>query len=201
MNIYQKLAEAQTKLVVKKDLDNKFAGFKYRSLETILAAIKPILESLGIYLFMSDKILFIDGRYYVEATATLVNAEKPEEQIIVTACAREVQEKKGSDPAQITGAASSYARKYALCGLFGIEGESDPDADDAPQTKAASKKQAAKIAVPEKEFQELKVYLKNQVAKGVDFDAVIALVTKRAAAKNWVLTNEQIQIMRAECLQ
>ena len=149
MNIYEKLAVIQQKLKAPKDQTNKFGGYQYRSAENILEALKPWLAETKTTLTISDMIEFVEGRYYVLATATLTDAEKPGDKIINTAYAREAEEKKGADASQITGAASSYARKYCLCGLFAID-SMPPDADawsDAngqPQSATKGKKTAAK---------------------------------------------------------
>lgn len=137
-NIYTKLLRIQQGLKAPKGQYNKFGGYAYRSAEDILEAVKPLLEENGCILTLTDNIQPVvactvdgvseQGRYYVEATATLINCETPEEHISVTAYAREDREKKGMDGAQITGSASSYARKYALNGLFCIDDTKDPDA-------------------------------------------------------------------------
>ena len=153
MNIYEKLAVIQQKLKAPKDQTNKFGGYQYRSAENILEALKPWLAETKTTLTISDMIEFVEGRYYVLATATLTDAEKPGDKIINTAYAREADEKKGADATQITGAASSYARKYCLCGLFCID-SMPPDADawsDAngqPQSATNGKKTAAKDRGP-----------------------------------------------------
>lgn len=147
MNIYEKLAVIQQKLKAPKDQTNKFGGYQYRSAENILEALKPWLAETKTTLTISDMIEFVEGRYYVLATATLTDTEKPGDKIINTAYAREAEEKKGADASQITGAASSYARKYCLCGLFCID-SMPPDADawsDAngqPQSATKGKKTA-----------------------------------------------------------
>ena len=149
MNIYEKLGLIQQKLKAPKDQTNRFGGYQYRSAENILEALKPWLAETKTTLTISDMIEFVEGRYYVLATATLTDAEKPGDKIINTAYAREAEEKKGADASQITGAASSYARKYCLCGLFCID-SMPPDADawsDAngqPQSATKGKKAAAK---------------------------------------------------------
>ena len=125
-NINHKLLTVQQKLAVPKNQKNKFGGYSYRSAEDILSAVKPLLHENGLTLFLSDKITaFGDARFYVEAMATLISND---EKIVVTALAREEQTKKGMDASQITGAASSYARKYVLGGLFLLDSEPDADA-------------------------------------------------------------------------
>src|SRR5690554_3735031 len=112
----KELIKIQNELKAPKGQTNKFGGYKYRSAEDILEAVKPILFAHDCTLTISDAIVNLGDRYYIEATATLTNAEGKVAQ--TTAFAREEETKKGMDAAQITGSASSYARKYALNGLF-----------------------------------------------------------------------------------
>ena len=106
---------------------NKFGGYKYRSCEDILTAVKPLLAEWGCSLVLQDDIVEVGGRVYVKATASLADNDS-EMAISASALAREAETKKGMDDAQITGSASSYARKYALNGLFAIDDTRDPDA-------------------------------------------------------------------------
>jgi len=125
--IYQKLSEIQKRLFVPKGQKNNFGGYNYRSCEDIFKAVKPICEECGCVLTVSNALECIGDRNYVKAIVTLVELETGEK-IESTAHAREEKEKKGMDGSQITGAASSYARKYALAGLFCIDNEKDSDA-------------------------------------------------------------------------
>lgn len=120
MNIIEKLFAIQQKAVAPKDIDNNFGGFKYRNVEGILRNIKPILQEMGVYCRLSDEAVELNGATYIKATATLINAEDGE-QIEATAFAREMETKKGMDSSQCTGSASTYARKYALQGLLGLD--------------------------------------------------------------------------------
>ena len=122
----KELVKIQNELKAPKNQRNTFGNYNYRSAEDILEAVKPILSKVGCYLTISDDIVAIGDRVYVKATATLTNAEG--QTICTTALAREEESKKGMDAAQITGSASSYARKYALNGLFCIDDTKDPDA-------------------------------------------------------------------------
>lgn len=133
MNIYEKLARIQAELKAPKGQFNSFGGYKYRSCEDITEAVKPLLQAVGAVLLMRDELVLIGDRYYIKATATIAHAQG---EISVTAYAREEENKKGMDGAQVTGSASSYARKYALNGLFAIDDTKDPDAtqgQDAPR--------------------------------------------------------------------
>ena len=120
MNIIEKLFEIQQKTVSPKDQNNDFGGFKYRNVEGILRNIKPVLQEMGVYCRLSDEAVEVNGSTYIKATATLINAEDGE-QIEATAFAREMESKKGMDASQCTGSASTYARKYALQGLLGLD--------------------------------------------------------------------------------
>ena len=123
--IYEKLGAIQQALKAPKDLENKFGGYKYRSAESILEAVKPLLSENKCVLLLRDNVESIEGRVYIKATAQFFDAESPEAFIEVTAFAREEESKKGMDASQVTGAASSYARKYALNGLFCIDDNKD----------------------------------------------------------------------------
>lgn len=118
-----KLVDVQAQLSVPKTRLNKFAGYNYRNQEDILNAFRELVKGKA-SVTLSDEIVEVAGRVYVKATATF----KGEDEATVTAFAREPEAKKGNDESQITGAASSYARKYALNGLFAIDDVADPDA-------------------------------------------------------------------------
>ena len=129
MNIRQKLQGIQTELKAPKGQTNKFGGYRYRSCEDILTALKPLLAKYTCTLAISDDIVEVGGRVYVKAKATLASTSSEDDYTInVIGFAREAETKKGMDDAQITGSASSYARKYALNGLFAIDDTKDPDA-------------------------------------------------------------------------
>ena len=131
MNIYEKLLKVQTELKAPKNRKNTFGKYNYRSCEDILEAVKPILKEVKASIFLLDSIQEIAGRVYVEASAYFIDVDQPDmPQIYVTAYAREPQDKKGMDEPQITGTASSYARKYALNGLLLIDDVKDPDSDE-----------------------------------------------------------------------
>lgn len=124
-NIDERLIHIQGELKAPKSQENKFGGYKYRSCEDILEAVKPLLKKEKVTLTISDDIIEVGGRVYVKATATLSDGE---DTISTSAFAREAETKKGMDDSQITGSASSYARKYALNGLFAIDDTKDADA-------------------------------------------------------------------------
>ena len=141
-NIRQKLQGIQSSLKAPKGQTNKFGGYNYRSAEDILNAIKPLLNEWDCTLIINDEIVEIAGRVYVKASASI--ADSNSDQIITAqAFAREAETKKGMDEAQITGSASSYARKYALNGLFSIDDTKDADATNK-HGKDSPKKTTAK---------------------------------------------------------
>ena len=125
--IYEKLLNIQNELKAPKSQFNDFGKYKYRNAEDILESVKPLCFKYKATLTLSDEIVLIGERYYVKATATLTDNEKPELKIWITAYAREEESKKGMDGSQVTGASSSYARKYALNGLFNIDDTKDSD--------------------------------------------------------------------------
>lgn len=138
-DIYKSLADIQKKLNAPKKQFNKFAGFNYRSCEDILEAVKPLLGDL--FLIVNDEVVLVGDRYYIKATATISDGDKFVKSV---AFAREPLDKKGMDSSQITGATSSYARKYALNGLFAID-----DARDADHGLEVVGKQATAIKTPQ----------------------------------------------------
>lgn len=150
--IFEKLSKVQAELNAPKSRHNKFGNYDYRSCEDILQAVKPLLAANGLVLILNDEIIERAGRFYVESTATIYEMETLET-LRATAYARESESKSGMDAAQITGAASSYARKYALNALFNIDDTKDADADEYTQEsqarakKATTKKKTAEPAI------------------------------------------------------
>lgn len=124
--IYQKLQNIQSRLKVEKKNYNDFGGYSYRSCEDILEAVKPLLLENNLALIMTDEVEAVGERYYIQATAILYDTENGTN-ISATAYAREAKEKKKMDDAQVTGSSSSYARKYALNGLFAIDDAKESD--------------------------------------------------------------------------
>ena len=155
MNIYKKLIEVQNKLKVPKSQYNNFGKYNYRNAEDILEAVKPILENAGATIFIKDSIELIGDRFYVKATVSFVDIESGSV-IETSALARESEEKKGMDSAQVTGATSSYARKYALNGLLLIDDTKDNDHDSMHQTdNKEPKKEENKPNYDNKEKEEV----------------------------------------------
>ena len=141
MNVYDKLAAVQSALKAPKGQYNSFGKYKYRSCEDIVESVKPLLKQNGLLLTLTDEIMNIGERFYVKATATIIDTAEGKE-ISVCAFAREEETKKGMDGSQVTGASSSYARKYALNGIFAIDDTKDSDStntgDEVPKEKQAS---------------------------------------------------------------
>lgn len=141
MTIYEKLAIIQQELIAPKNQYNSFGKYNYRSCEDILEGLKPCMKKVGAAVTVSDEVVLIGDRYYIKATATLHDTESSGS-ISNTAYAREDEGKKGMDVSQVTGATSSYARKYALNGLFCIDDVKDADTRDNRQNEAKEQKQA-----------------------------------------------------------
>ena len=176
------LNEIQQKLKAPKNQQNTFGDYKYRSCEDILEAVKPLLN--GSTLTLTDEIVEVGGRVYVKATAIFFNSEYTNgdnNPISVTAFAREQATKKRMDEAQITGSASSYARKYALNGLFLIDDTKDPDtrkpADNGPRTVNTDQETAINDWINERDMDKAKFLSWAGVSKvedipAADFDRV-----------------------------
>lgn len=144
------LAQIQSELKAPKGQYNKFGGFKYRSCEDILEAVKPLLTERGLVLLITDDIVQIGERYYVRATATIYDSEGS--YISNSALAREDANKGKMDGSQMTGSASSYARKYALNGLFAIDDTKDADTDEYTKAQEANGKKPTAKATAQPAF-------------------------------------------------
>lgn len=144
------LIAIQSKLKATKGRWNSFGKYHYRSCEDILEAVKPLCAEEGCILLLSDEMVLVGERYYIKATAAL---KTPESEFIVSGYARESDDKKGMDASQITGTASSYARKYALNGLFCIDDNKDADTDEYQHEKKSretkAKPEVKYVAKPE----------------------------------------------------
>lgn len=126
MNVYEKLTQIQSKLKAPKNQYNSFGKYNYRSCEDILEGLKPLLSEVKAIVVLNDEIIQIGDRYYLKATAKFIDCNSGES-VEVSSLAREDENKKGMDLAQVTGSVSSYARKYALNGLFAIDDTKDSD--------------------------------------------------------------------------
>lgn len=169
----EKVVKLQSEVKVLKSLKNNFGNYTYRNVEQILAEVKPILQKLGLTIFMSDEVVFIgENRFYIKATITLTDGANKIESF---GFAREADSKKGMDEAQLTGSCSSYARKYALGGLLLLDDNKDIDSmDNASQTNSKT----IKVQTPKKSLDlELKKLKENIFAElqagGVERDEMI----------------------------
>lgn len=140
------LAEIQAKLKAPKGQFNSFGKYHYRSAEDILEAVKKVVNPMGFSITLTDDLIFADGRWYIKSVAELTDGKQTFSSI---GLAREEETKKGMDGSQITGAASSYARKYALNGLFAIDDTKDSDATNDHGKSQELKVLQAKGAIPE----------------------------------------------------
>ena len=169
-NVYMKLVEVQSKLKAPKSQFNKFGNYAYRNCEDILEALKPLLNEVKAIINISDDVVLVGERYYIKATVKFICAESGEI-IEASAMAREEENKKGMDSSQLTGSTSSYARKYALNGLFAIDDTKDSDTTNThnkEQNKASNNE-----IISEAQVKRLFV-----LAKGKDTDKVKSIVDK-----------------------
>ena len=168
MNVYEKLMTVQTKLRAPKGQYNSFGKYSYRSCEDILEALKPLLGEVGAIVNVTDEIKLIGDRYYVEATASFIDTETGE-RMIAKASAREAETKKGMDDSQVTGSVSSYARKYALNGLFAIDDNKDADSTNTHSKEI--KPNMTPVGITEAQLKRLfaignKAGIKKEVVEG-----------------------------------
>ena len=182
MNIYEKLSIIQTKLKAPKGLYNSFGKYHYRSTENILEALKPILTEVKATIIITDTIEQVGDRYYIKALAALHDAENIESYpITVSAYAREDEKKTGMDLAQLTGSCSSYARKYALNGLFALDNsELDPDSTNQHgKGETVETRTKTQTKVPNK-----------QKAQPFDVNKMVEVI--KATAENLSMTDEEL---------
>ena len=167
MNIYEKLAVIQSKLKAPKGQYNKFGNYNYRSCEDILEAVKPLLAETKTVLSITDKMEIVGSRVYVRAEAHLRDCEDAASsgELVTVAYAREEESKKGLDSPQLTGAASSYPRKYALNGLFCIDDNKDSDSTNTGEKGKASGKKAEPAKETEMISSENIMSIKNIIDK------------------------------------
>lgn len=167
ISLNEKLMRIQTELKAPKNLYNSFGKYKYRNAEGIQEALKPLLKVFGVNVTISDSIEEVGGRIYVKSVVILTDCYS-KESIFATAYAREAETKKGMDDAQVTGATSSYARKYALNGLFLLDDTEDVDSE-AYQKQTTESKPAPKKAATAKPTQDSRALLREYIkANGLD---------------------------------
>lgn len=174
MNIYEKLLNIQLELKAPKSQYNGFGKYSYRSCEDILEALKPCLKQFNLTVILTDNLVEVNGRNYVQATVTLIDIDDPKQQIVNTAFAREEETKKGMDGSQITGASSSYARKYALNGLFAIDDNKDSDSTN----KGEEKKTKDKVEAKPVSKKQLAINCILKLDKFVELDNIMATLQK-----------------------
>ena len=162
--IHEKLSVIQSTLKAPKDLRNNFGNYNYRSAESILEAVKPILATNDCYINVSDELIYLGDRFYVKATATITDFTGSSVQS--TALAREEESKKGMDGAQVTGAASSYARKYALNGLLAIDDTKDADATNTHDKETTTTAKPVEQVAPTK-VASATATVQTNVGKGI----------------------------------
>lgn len=184
MTIYEKINKIQTQLNAPKSQYNKFGGYKYRNCEDILQALKPLLSDIQCYVTLSDEIVAIGNRIYVKATAVISDGK---DSVTTTAFARESETRKGMDDSQITGSASSYARKYALNGLFAIDDNKDADFDNHANNNHASQHSHASQQLPALDDSRFNQAI--EAVKSGQFD-------KRRLLTEFALTDQQRHIAK-----
>lgn len=187
MTIYEKLLNIQTELKAPKSQRNNFGKYNYRSCEDILEAVKPLLKKEKCTLIINDEIERIEARYYIKATVNLIDVESGEK-IGTSAYAREEESKKGMDGSQVTGASSSYARKYALNGLFAIDDTKDSDVTNQHDKKQASASQQSIIK------QQIADVLK---VKGISFEKLTEVIKIKFKKQKFdeLTANEQQKLL------
>ena len=186
MNIHEKLQQVQSDLKAPKNQYNKFGGYNYRNCEDIQEAVKPLLKAVKAARVVGDELVLIGERYYIKATARFIDCESGET-VENTAYAREEQEKKGMDVSQVTGSTSSYARKYALNGLFCIDDVKDADNQNNASggtgkgtSKGSRKNDARKVQgqagkVTEAMIRTLQSMTERYSAKGLKMDKILSM--------------------------
>lgn len=179
MSLNDKLMHIQTELHAPKNLYNSFGKYNYRNAEGIQEALKPLLKVYGVNVTLSDSIEEVGGRIYVKSVVILTDCYS-RESIYATAYAREAETKKGMDDAQVTGATSSYARKYALNGLFLLDDTKDVDTEEYQSSKkAAEKKQTTKESnnnAPEEPVESNRAILRNFIHRhGLDGNQIVMI--------------------------
>ena len=181
MNVYEKLQHVQEALKAPKNQYNKFGDYHYRNCEDIQEAAKPLLKEVKAALVVGDELVLIGDRYYIKATARFIDCESTDK-VENTAYARESLDKKGMDASQVTGSTSSYARKYALNGLFCIDDVKDADNQDntgktpSKQGKTAGASGSGKSdKVPKAMIESVKSLIEKHSSKGLKMEKILAM--------------------------
>lgn len=199
MNVHQKLMKVQSELKAPKGQYNSFGKYHYRSCEDILEGVKPLLSQYGATITLSDSIEVIGDRVYVKAVATFRDVESGET-VENVAFAREENEKKGMDGAQVTGASSSYARKYCLNGLLLIDDTKDPDTDEnhtETQNRANKAKKVDAPAEPQTISDKDKAILRKTVEdKGYTIEQIFPKGIDNLTAEQYAKAMTQLKGMK-----
>lgn len=196
MSVYKKLIDVQCELKAPKNQYNSFGKYSYRSCEDILEALKPVCSKHGATTFITDRVVNIENRFYVEATVTFVDVETGES-VKVTAMAREEENKKGMDASQITGSTSSYARKYALNGMFCIDDTKDADATN-DHGKGQKQQQSQNNNVKPRTItaeQQSKLFF---LASGKDNQKIASIIKKYGFEKSTAITVDKFDVICKE---
>ena len=182
MGIYEKLSKIQMELKAPKGQYNSFGKYKYRSCEDILEAVKPLLDKNKLSMQISDELVQIGERYYIKASATLLDLED-NSTMTNTAYARESEKKSGMDESQITGTASSYARKYALNGLFLIDDTKDADTDEYQEqnkSKLITKTQIKKLGELVEDIDAMLNYYKIEKIEDMPYEIAQQVIERKS---------------------
>ena len=182
MSVYKKLIEVQSKLKAPKNQYNSFGKYSYRNCEDILEALKPILREVGATIIISDEVVSVNERYYVKATVKFIDTETGD-MVEASANAREEDNKKGMDSSQLTGSTSSYARKYALNGLFAID-----DTKDSDFTNTHDKEDKKKTLEVISEAQAKRMFM---LAKGKDPDVIKQILSNAGFSASRDITKDK----------
>lgn len=196
MGIKDKLSAIQQKLKAPKNLYNSFGKYSYRNAEGILEAYKPFEAEYKVTLVISDSALVVGNRIYIQATARLYDQES-DDYIEATALAREAETKKGMDESQITGTASSYARKYALNGLFLLDDTKDADTDENRIERENRSVKDGKKDVKDMHIDEVKANALRKKCESVGVD-VCALLKKYSVESLTDLTEYQAAVINKQ---
>lgn len=191
-NFNVRLSKLQEELKAPKNMYNNFGKYSYRNAEGILEAVKPLLVKYGMVLNVSDSVEMVGERYYIKATATVHDTES--DQIMVsTAYARESLDKKGMDDSQISGTASSYARKYALNGLFLLDDTKDADTDEYHnQTQGNGNKEKNENAAEEQKFNEQAAKEMKEPATEAQKNAILNICNKHKVNLNKLMESNNV---------
>lgn len=192
------LLTVQMELKAPKSQYNKFGGYNYRSTEDILQAVKPLLKKDNDNLSLSDEPIMVGDWHYIKATATFT--DKNDKTTVSTGYAREAANKKGMDDSQITGTASSYARKYALNGLFLIDDTKDADTDEYHQQQQPRQRQSAKRPAPKKQMTQLQKdqaeykQLRQKIMQVTDAKMTLGEANKQIAQLAGIQNNDSDEV-------